>query len=231
MRLFTIVFILTVTLLGTANAQGKKDPQIKVFADSLAGKEMWLKITVIRIEDSYHSKDATNVYPNGEVKYIAAIQGAHPGVNTYDAWEFLDVAQLVYGDFGVKPHYTEHSDGYAWTFEPGDKVKIRKVKRGGDDIKVEIEGENGGRTAIRLQFANKKYTLEEVKRTVAYAFAENEEDVMADVALNLEKGMTTRQVIQIIGQPDNWINFETKSILIYGVIKLVFEDGKLIEVQ
>lgn len=225
-----LFLLFTILLPAFLQAQGKRDPQIKAFADSLAGKSKWLKITAVRIEDGFNSKDATNVYANGDVYYIASIQGG-PSVKTDDLWEFYDAIRYNYGEWAVQPEWEPNGEGYAWYFEPGEIVKILKVKRGGKDIKIEIIGPKGGEMALRLKFNTDKYTIDDVLQAYSQTFAETEEGVLEEFTLDLKKGMNRKDIIQLLGLPDSRINFEGKSFLIYGVLKLVFEDGVLVDVQ
>jgi hypothetical protein len=131
--------------------------------------------------------------------------------------------------FDSDAHKGERS-GYTWKYVRGTKVSIDEINLSNDDIKIEIkEGEKGKKTALRLKFEKKEYTMAEVRRLYAAAFADSEGGVVETV--NIELGMTPEQVIAAKGQPLSRTNLGPKIILTYKDMKMIFQDGKLVDVQ
>jgi hypothetical protein len=204
--------------MANALGQGKKDPAIMAWADSLKGQERWLKVDVLRLEDSGNSKDPTNIDMEGHVYYRASIAGQVTSVTqTPTVEEFEEAARVK-------------SPGHTWKYVRGTKVRIDEIDLSNEDIKIEIkEGEKGKKTALRLKFEKKEYTMDEVQRLYAAAFADSEGGVVETV--NIELGMTPEQVIATKGQPISRTNLGPKVILTYKDMKMIFQDGKLVDVQ
>ncbi|HEX9023769.1 MAG TPA: hypothetical protein VF799_08025 [Geobacteraceae bacterium] len=62
--------------------------------------------------------------------------------------------------------------------------------------------------------------------------AGKDESKSADVPANTVKlGQTTEEVIAVMGQPDSKVLLGTKSVYLYGKMKLIFKDGKLTDAE
>ena len=225
---YSLVVLLTLGTLANAWGQeGKKNPAIMAWADSLTGQERWLKIVVLKLEDSGNSKDPTNIDMKGHVYYRAAIAGQVTSVTQTTTVEDFEEAARVKYDMEVKKG--THA-GHTWKYARGTKVRIEEIDLSNEDIKIEIkEGEKGKKTALRLKFEKKEYTRDEVQRLYAAAFADSEGGVVETV--NIELGMTPEQVIAAKGQPISRTSLGPKVILTYKDMKMIFQDGKLVDVQ
>ena len=227
MKRYSLVVLLTLGTLANALGQGKKDPKIMAWADSLKGQERWLKVDVLRLQDSGNSKDPTHINMEGHVYYRASIAGEilHP-VQTKSIEDFEEAARVKYD----RQEREGHGAGFTWKYLRGTKVRIDEIDLNDEDIKIAIkEGEKGKKTSLRLKFEKKEYTREEVRRLYAAAFADSESGVVESV--NIELGMTPEQVIAAKGQPLSRTNLGPKVILIYNDVKMIFQDGKLVDVQ
>lgn len=228
MKRCSLVVLLTLGALANAWGQGKKDAAIMAWADSLTGQERWLKVDVLRLEDSGNSKDPTNIDMESHVYYRAAIRGQMPATQTKTVEEFEEAVRVK---FDSDAHKKEgERAGYTWKYVRGTKVRIEEINLSNEDIKIDIKEEGKGKkTALRLKFEKKEYTLDEVRRLYAAAFADSEGGVVETV--NIELGMTPEQVIAAKGQPISRTNLGPKVILTYKDMKMIFQDGKLVDVQ
>ncbi len=224
---YSLVVLLTLGTLANALGQGKTAPAIMAWADSLKGQERWLKVDVLKLVDSGNSKDPTNIDMKGHVYYRAAIAGEVTSVTqTTTIEDFEEAARVMYDRAAIKGD----KPGHTWKYVRGTKVRIDEIDLSNEDIKIEIkEGEKGKKTALRLKFEKKEYTRDEVQRLYAAAFADSESGVVETV--NIELGMTPEQVIAAKGQPISRTNLGPKVILTYKDMKMIFQDGKLVDVQ
>lgn len=226
MKRYSIAVVLTFLTLSNAIGQGNKDPEIKAWADSLKGQEKWLKVAVLKLEDPGNSKDPTNIDMEGIVYYRAGIAGEMIATQTTTVEDFEVAARAKY----EKEAQEGFTSGHTWKYERGTKVLIDKIKLGKEDIKIEIkEGKKGKKTALRLKFDKKDYTIDEARRLYSAAFVDNESGLFEVV--NIELGMTIEQVIEAKGQPTSRVDLGPKVILTYEDMKVIFQDGKLVDVQ
>ncbi len=193
----------------------------KAFVEGLVGKTLWLKVDVIRIQRLMGGIDATNVYPDGMVRYQARI-GMRRTEST-DADEFTKDAQRT-----IQQNKQEAQVRVAST---GTKVTVSMVKVEDKEIELEFRDTGNSKQKIRLKFDDGRYTLDDVKRLVSLCFADSESDAKGTTTVAISVGMTIEEVIKAKGAPKTRVDLGAKTILTYDDMKLIFTDGKLSDVQ
>lgn len=142
-----------------ASKLGKENPGIKNLAKKIEGANKILKVDVLKVYREGNRSEPTNVYLDGRVLYRAHFELSIEIV-TATPEEFVDIAQRK---------------GYAaFEYSQGSLVYIDEVKLDKKDIKIEIRGDAGEKTALRLKFNKPNYTLAEVQQAFSYAFGEDE---------------------------------------------------------
>jgi hypothetical protein len=196
-------------------------PDAKAFIEGLMGKTFWLKVEVIRIQQALGGMDATNVYPDGMVRYQARI-GIRRTEST-DAEEFTKDAQRT---IQQNKQFSQ-----VRVANRGTKVTMSMVKVEDKEIELEFLDTGKSKQKIRLKFDDGHYNLEDVKRLVALCFADSESDAKGTSTVRIEVGMTIDEVIKAKGAPKTRVDLGAKTILTYEDMKLIFTDGKLSDVQ
>ena len=196
-------------------------PDAVAFVNGLLGKTFWLKVDVIRIQGAIGGMDATNVYPDGMVRYQARI-----GIRRTEATnaeEFTKDAQRTI------QQNRQHSQ--VRVANTGTKITVSMVKVEDKEIELEFLDTGKSKQKIRLKFDDGRYTLDDVKRLVALCFADSESDAKGTSTVTISVGMTIDEVIKAKGAPKTRVDLGAKTILTYDDMKLIFTDGKLSDVQ
>lgn len=196
-------------------------PDAVSFVNGLLGKTFWLKVDVIRIQQALGGIDATNIYPDGMVRYQARI-GIRRTEST-DAEEFTKDAQRTIQQ--------NRQFSQVRVANRGTKVTVSMVKVEDKEIELEFRDTGNSKQKIRLKFEDGRYTLDDVKRLVALCFAESETDAKGTTTIAISVGMTIEEVIKAKGAPKTRVDLGAKTILTYDDMKLIFTDGKLSDVQ
>lgn len=207
----------------TAFAGGEKDSTVQALAKELKGQQKWLKIDVVKIQYAIGGKDATYVYPDGKAHYKAKVG---EGMNA-----LRDTQSTSAEDFAEEAR-KKIKEGSVRLVNRGIRVTIHEVKPGGDEIQVGITDEGGAKSAIKFVFENKNYTGDQFKAALAIAFANDESELKgASETTKIELGMSIDDVIKAKGNPKSRVDLGSKVILTYEDMKIVFQEGKLVDVQ
>ena len=76
------------------------------------------------------------------------------------------------------------------------------------------------------------YDAENVRELFSFTFTDNEADLAgADETIRIELGMSAEDVIRLKGKPKSEVDLGSKLILVYDDMKLIFQDGKLSDVE
>ncbi len=207
----------------SAFSAGEKDSTVQALAKELKGQQKWLKIDVVKIQYAIGGKDATYVYPDGKAHYKAKVG---EGMNA-----FRDTQSTSAEDFAEEAR-SKIKEGSVRIVNRGIRVTIHEVKLGGDEIQVGITDEGGAKAAIKFVFENKNYTGDQFKTALANAFANNESELKgASETMKIEMGMSIEDVIKAKGNPKSRVDLGPKVILTYEDMKIIFQEGKLVDVQ
>ena len=203
---------------------GRRASDLETFLNSLVGQNFWLKIDVIRVQHPLGGQDATNIYRDGNVSYRALIGNGLRSTVSTDAEEFTKEVQRI--------ALQDKKNMSARVWRRGTRVTVHDVKAKNDEVFIDITDAGGSKTRVRLKFEDGPYDVEEVQRVFAVGFAESEAETKgADNTVALELGMSVDRVIALKGKPKTQVNLGKKTILTYDDMKLIFEEGRLVDVQ
>ena len=136
--------------------------------------------------------------------------------------------------------------GTAYVFKPGEKVYVRKISVTETAVEfmlvsaemydINVHG-NTQRTRYQsnVNFEFPKGTLETtdpaaVKKVIDEILA-TEATVNAVKTATVELGQTPEQVEAALGKPETVVNLGAKKTYIYKTMKVIFQDGKVADVQ
>lgn len=205
-----------------ASSVGAAPPaDVVSYVKSLHGKPLWLRIEVIRFQGVIGGIDATNVYADGMVRYQLRL-GIRRTEST-SAEEFLRDGQRT-----VQQNDTP---GQFRVASAGTQVAVTMTKVEDKEIEVEFNDTGKSKHKIRLKFESGKYSLDDVKRLLAVCFADSKAEAMGKATITITLGMSVEEVIAAKGAPKTKVELGIKTILTYDDMKLVFENGKLTDVQ
>lgn len=217
--LFYFVFLCSQTFAG-----GEKDSTVQAMAAELRGKQKWLKIDVVKIQYTLGGKDATHIYPDGKVYYRAKVGEG------MDA--FRDTQSTTAEDFAEEARKKIKEGGSVRILNKGVRVTLHEVKLGGDDIQIGVTDEGGAKSAIKFEFKDKNYTGADFQKSLAIAFANEESELKgAQGTAQITLGMSVEEVIKLKGNPKSKVDLGSKVILTYEDMKIIFQEGKLVDVQ
>lgn len=168
--------------------------------------------------------DATNIYPDGHVRY-KLLMGFRSTEST-SADEFTKDVQ--------RSLQQNDQTGNVRVVGKGSRVTIVKTKPEKEEVELELRDSGGSKHKIRLKFkdSNYGYSADDLKRLLAVGFAETEAEAKSEGATaSIQLGMTPEQVIAIRGSPKTRVDLGSKIVLTYDDLKLIFEKGKLADVQ
>jgi hypothetical protein len=131
-------------------------------------------------------------------------------------------------------------------FKPGEKVYVTAIKIGDDYVMMELMScdmfdvaRNGSTKQTRYKSAlsfkfdkdilpnlDSKKIVAEISKVVA-----TESEAAAQNTKTISLGQTTEQVEAILGKPDKIVNLGPKTTYVYKDMKIVFQDGKVADVQ
>jgi hypothetical protein len=131
-------------------------------------------------------------------------------------------------------------------FKPGEKVYVTAIKIGDDYVMLELmscdmfDVVNKGSTKqtrykAALSFKFDKTSLptlgpEKIKAAILPVIA-TETEAAAQNTKTISLGQTPEQVEAILGKPDKIVNLGPKVTYIYKDMKVIFQDGKVADVQ
>ncbi len=202
----------------------------KYVIESIAGSTGYLKAPVIRIEHGnpfLGAEDATNVI-DGHVRYKARIPGAGMFENdaeSTDAFQFRQQAELT-----IKSR-DDKNDRRSTVrfFDRGTPFTIHKTrfKKKGKVIWTDMTFSSGTKSRIRFYFDDSHYTPQDVWAALQIVTS----PTPIDATVQISEGMTVEQVIAVKGKAKSKISIGSKTILTYSDVKLIFQEGKLVDVE
>jgi hypothetical protein len=213
-----------VVVLGAAEGllAGQAPPGVLEVLQPWQGKSTYLRVDLIRVQYLAGGKDATNVLPDGHVRYrlkmgFRASESTSTDEFTKDIQRSLDKGSAQVRVVGK-----------------GSKVTISSIQAHDDEVELEVRDAGGSKNVVRFKYDKDRasYTPDNVKKLLAVCFADTESEAKADrptAAIGL--GMTIDEVIAIKGAPQTRADLGPKIILTYPDLKLIFADGKLADVQ
>lgn len=210
-------------LLLSGAAMAGPAPEVVALAKSLGGKAYWLRIGVVRLQwEMGGGTDAANVYRDGTVKYEARFGGIRKVESTsFD--QFLADAERVI-----------HQGGKSMTVKAmhsGAGVTIATAKAEGDQMVIEFQDASKSKQKVTFKFGDGPYGVEDVNRLLKVCFADSEAEAKGTATVTLALGMSIEEVVAAKGAPKTRVELGAKTILTYPDMKLVFENGKLVDVQ
>jgi hypothetical protein len=218
----SLACILALLFAATPAAAGPA-PEVVALAKSLEGKSIWLRVGVVRLQwQMGGGTDAANVYRDGTVKYEARFGGMRKTEATsFD--QFLADAERVI-----------HQGGKSMTVKAmnsGTGVTITTAKAEDDQMVIEFHDAAKSKQKVTFKFGNGAYGVEDVNRLLKVCFADSEAEAKGTATVTIKMGMTVEEVIAAKGAPKTKVELGSKTILTYPDMKLVFENGKLVDVQ
>jgi len=231
-----IAFLCLTILLSLTDSALGQTKNVKVFFDTqVKGQAFFLKRPVIRI---YHGnplsggEDATHVI-NSQVIYKSRIPGAgvfERASESTDAHEFKREAEIKIS--GRSNSFDKQSTVRFWDRGTPALVHKIKYKDRGKLVYVDVTLSGKSKSRIRLHFYSKNYTVAKARESLSLILAGSKPEMEgAERTVEITEGMTEDQVIQIQGKPKQRVSVGSKTVLVYEGIKLVFRDGKLVDVE
>ena len=221
--------LIAVALLWFAGSVAAQTNDVRKVCKEMEGKNFWLKIGVIRIQHPIGGIDATNVYPGGKVYYRAKFGGLRQMQST-SAEDFAEEARMVAQTEAEKGALRSHVRHW----ERGSQVKIHKIRAKKQEVQVDVTEDGGSKSRIRFKFDKdmELYDAENVRELFSFTLTDNEADLAgADETIRIELGMSAEDVIRLKGKPKSEVDLGSKLILVYDDMKLIFQDGKLSDVE
>jgi hypothetical protein len=134
----------------------------------------------------------------------------------------------------------------ARVFKPGEKVYVIGIKVGDDYVMLELMScdmfdvvkmgstkQTRYKAALSFKFDKESLPtldVEKVKTAISPVVA-TETETAAQNTKTISLGQTTEQVEAILGKPEKIVNFGPKTTYIYKDMKVLFQDGKVADVQ
>ena len=210
-------------VVGTA-AAGPAPAGVQEVLKPWLGKSAYLRFDVIRVQYMLGGKDATNLLPDGHVRYrlktgLRAAESTSTDEFTKDIQRTLDKSD---------------TPGQVRVVGRGSKVTISSIQAHDDEVELEVRDSGGSKNVIRFKYDKDKasYTPDNVRKLLATSFAETEAEAKADQpTATITLGMSVEEVIAIKGPPQTRVDLGPKAILTYADLKLIFAEGKLSDVQ
>lgn len=218
-----MIALLVVGVVAPAATEAQTDrPAIVEFCKSVKGKDFYLKVGVVSIKHLIGGTDATNILPGPEASYRGTL-GSTRQIQSSDAEDFAEEARLIAAtmeDVSVR-HYKR-----------GTKVTIEKSKVEEDEMEIFLKETGGSKTKVRFKFDRQPdaYNPATVMEMFAFTFAATKEE-LEEKTVELMLDMSIEEVIEVKGQPISRINLGAKTMLTYGDVKLIFQDGRLSDAQ
>jgi len=211
--------LVMVLLAASAIAAPEKSAELQELAKSLEGQQKWLRVDLVRIQYTLGGQNATKILPDGNVYYRAFTEGFRKTQST-SAEDFAEEARQ------------KITDGTVRVLNKGVRVTIKEVKLGKDSVDIALKDEAGLASGVEFRFEKKDYSLDDVKKDLDIAFADEKSVATGSATtVNLQKGMSVDEVIKAKGNPISRADLDAKTVITYDDMKIVFEDGRLTDVQ
>jgi hypothetical protein len=221
-----IVFLFTLLPLLASGFQpvSAQSSEVKSHVAKIKGQTFWLKIDLVEVNFGFRGTDAANVLENGEVSYRATVGGIRQ-TQSQSAEDFAEEARLALAK-------SDNPFAGVRVIQRGSVVKIRKAQAKKKEVYIELDKLSGARHAVHLKVNINDYSIAEVDRLFEIAFAKEESELKgADETVSIELGMSVDDIIALKGKPKTKINLGTKTIITYEDLKLIFKEGKLVDVE
>jgi hypothetical protein len=221
----TLMGVFALAQLPLLVAAGAPGPDVMELLKGLEGKPAWLRVDVVRVQWALGGTDATNIYPDGHVRYAAHTGGLRSTESTSVEEFTKDVQHTM---------QQNKKDGQVRLVGRGSPVTVAKAEAEKDAVVLELRDSGGSKHKIRLKFNDRDYaySADDVRRLLAVVFADTEAQAKGEKpTASLQLGMTVDEVIAIKGSPKTRVDLGSKVILTYEDLKITFERGKLTDVQ
>ena len=192
------------------------------FLDSVVGKPLFLRVDVLRVQRPLGGQDATNVDRDGQVYYRAHVAGWR-STHTTSPQEFAEEVRQ-------QARQNDQVGVSVRSWNRGTPVHIARAKAEKNEVELDLVMTKGG-SKVRFKFEG-PYETADVERLYRAAFAESEAELHgAATTVHIEAGMSPDAVISAKGNPKTRVTLGAKTVFTYDDMKLVFENGKLVDVQ
>jgi hypothetical protein len=224
-RVIFPVGVAAILFAATSGEAARKQPWQTALEQSLAGT----------YDPSRISVDATRITKPGALLVIRAENVSADVAGALSLWKNKVVDGKV-----------QQGSGSAYVFKPGEKVYVRNVFVTDTEVQfllissemydVSVRGTTQRtRYQSNLYFEFPKGTLETadaaaVKKVVDEVLA-TEATVNAVKTATVELGQTPEQVEAAMGKPETIVNLGAKMTYVYKTMKIIFQDGKVADVQ
>lgn len=108
---------------------------------------------------------------------------------------------------------------------------MRSVRPEGSEVEVEIKDTGNTEHRLRFKFDDGRYTIDDVKRLWSAAFANSEEEATGTATVRISLGITLDEVLPRRAPAKTRVDLGAKTVLTYADMKLIFENGRLVDVQ
>lgn len=220
LRFATLAFLsLFAANTGLSQVSGKFSIANKALADSLKNKTKWLKVEVIRLEKSFlENSDVTHIADSSVYYMLGFDNSFKKATRYYSADEFVAEYRSRLRSFTIS----------RWLV--GLKVVVHKISQQETGWAVGITNPTGSKSTVYLDFNDVAYRAVDIKKLLTVAFADSA-NWNERKSANLTAGMLIADVIKIKGQPKTRVEIGTKTVFTYDDLKIIFQDGKLVDAQ
>ena len=232
---WSLAMLAFVCSLGAAEAKTRKTvmEEIEAFGATIIGKELYLRASILRVSARGRfavgkATDATNVYPDGNIYYQGSIEGGVQ-INTQDPAEFTEEARR-------KLLAAKNNRAAVIGLDRGSKILIHKIEVDDDETRIMITLPGSFysevKSAIRFKMFDSVNSFDDFKFMFDKVFAEEEYEVLRnDKTVEVNEGMASDELVKLIGLADYRINLGAKTILVYGDMRYIFENDKLVDLN
>jgi len=202
----------------------------RAFAKKLMGQKKWLKIDapMIRENTQYGGAGAAYIFPDDKIYYKLQY---YLGRKEW-AYQTESIAEL---ENEVRHRLLNYSTE-VWS--RGTQVTItainfvEKWKKSDYHAQIIITNFKGDKNSVKIVFDFNGNNVEKFQRAISIAFANNENELQnTGQTAKLSLGMSIDDVIKMKGEPKTRADLGAKTVLTYDDVKIVFQDGKLVDVQ
>ena len=232
-RWILVVAFVFCSIESDAKTSKEIQKEIEAFGEALKGKEFYLRESILRVSARGRfaigkATDATNVYPDGNIYYQGTIEGGVQ-INTQDPAEFTEEARR-------KLLAAENNKAAVIGLDRGSKIMIHDIEVEDDETRIQITLPGSYyseiKSTVRFKMFDSVNSFDDFKFMFDKAFAENEYEVLRnDRTVEINEGIGSDELVKLIGLADYKINLGAKSILVYGDLRYIFEEDKLVDLN
>lgn len=208
------------------------DSTPRAFAKKIIGQKKWLRLDVINIQGNRDTTDegTVHIFPNGKIYHKV-----HYYSYTSDLPVSYQTESIIELENEVRQRFRNVTTEI-WS--RGTQVTIYAVyfvakwKKSDYHAQIGITNFRGDKTTINVVFDFNGNIVEQFQRAFAIAFADSESELHeTGQAVKLSLGMSIDDVIKMKGQPKTRADLGAKTVFTYDDVKVIFQDGKLVDVQ